>query len=90
MNAARGGTGVALAASRDGRWLHERSVIGRGHESPMDDLRARLGAGQRRVQDFTEPYRPGLAIWERSEELFFISWSGDPAEAEARFAGTRS
>lgn len=56
----------------------------------MDDLRARSGVGQRRVQDFPGPYRPGLAIWERSDELFFINWPGDPAEAEARLAGTRS
>lgn len=65
---AAGPGGFALAAGRDpsGR-VGQHPVIGLWPAGLRGDLRLTLAADRRKVRDFTDRHRPGLAVWDIGE-----------------------
>lgn len=89
LMAARGPSGLALAATRekDGQRLHP--TCGLWPVALRDDLAATLARDQRRVRDFTARHQPGLAVWDASPDPFAnINTPEDLIRAEARLAAS--
>lgn len=87
---ARGGSGLALAASLDAEGTPRvHPVIGLWPTGLRGDLRRTLGQDARRVRDFTDRHDPALAVWPAPPDPFEnINTPADLARAEARLAGT--
>lgn len=87
LRAARGASGLALAASRDDRGtLRDHPTFGLWPVALRGDLAATLAAGQRRMRDFTARHHPGIALWEGPDPFANVNSPADLAVAEARLA----
>lgn len=85
--AARGPTGLALAASHDRHGPpRDHPTFGLWPVALRHDLAATLTAGQRRVRDFTARHHPGIALWQGPDPFANINTPADLALAEARLA----
>ncbi|CAM3345686.1 molybdenum cofactor guanylyltransferase MobA [Paracoccus nototheniae] len=86
--AARGPSGLALAATRDAAGdLHDHPTIALWPTALRDDLAASLLAGQRRMRRLTDRHQPGRAVWTGDPDPFAnINTPADLALAEARLA----
>ena len=89
--AARGPTGLALAASRNsGGEMTDHPTFGLWPVALRDDLRAFLQSGRRRLRGFAEAYRPGIALWDAGahDPFFNVNTPWDLALARAIASGT--
>ncbi|WP_042250077.1 molybdenum cofactor guanylyltransferase MobA [Paracoccus sp. PAMC 22219] len=83
--AARGPTGLALAAGDDAQGPRDHPTLGLWPVALRDDLAATLAADQRRVRSFADRHQPGRAVW--PDAVFAnINTPADLAVAEARLA----
>ncbi|MDO5611789.1 MAG: molybdenum cofactor guanylyltransferase MobA [Paracoccus sp. (in: a-proteobacteria)] len=80
--------GLALAASRDCGQLRVHPVLGLWPVALRDDLRAAIGAGQRRVQLWAESQGARLVIWDvapgQGDPFFNVNRAEDLELAERR------
>ncbi|WP_409676349.1 molybdenum cofactor guanylyltransferase MobA [Paracoccus sp. (in: a-proteobacteria)] len=90
LAAARGLSGLALAATREGDALRDHPTCGLWPVGLRGDLAATLARDQRRVRDFTARHQPGLAVWPGGADDPFanINTPEDLTRAGARLAAS--